>query len=302
VDALRQSEPDSAQQRAAGGVVWRTGTGGAQEVAIVHRPRYDDWSLPKGKLRRGENPIAGAYREVWEETGLRPSVGARLPTVHYDVWALTQLVEKVVDYWAMTVVADDGFEPGDETDALDWLPADVALARLSYPHDIKVLAAFTELPELRSPVVLVRHAPAGKRGHHRPDRLRALDDKGRARAAALVAPLRCFAPTRLISATPRRCVQTLQPLASALELTVEPDAAFDEEADPHLAAKRLNGLAEHPGAVVVCSQGKLIPPALAALYGGPTSTYRTPKGSGWVLSFASTADGPRPAVLDELPR
>ena len=83
--------------RAAGGVVVKDG-----QILLVHRPRHDDWSLPKGKIKRGEHPLAGAVREVHEETGVRGLPGVRLPTVTYEVWAGDSLVDKQVDYWAMT--------------------------------------------------------------------------------------------------------------------------------------------------------------------------------------------------------
>jgi 8-oxo-dGTP diphosphatase len=294
-------------------VVWRPGTNAYRtgdrtadrEVIMVHRPRHDDWTLPKGKLEPGELPLVAAVREVWEETAIRPVVGARLPTVYYDVWAKPSgartaapaLIEKLVDYWAMRAAADDGFVPGPETDVRAWLGVDEALARLSYPHDVKVLAAFSELPMLRDPVVLLRHSSAGDRDSFPgPDIARPLDPKGISRAEDLVVPLSCYAPARLIAATPERCVQTLRPLAQALRLPIERDPAFDEDADPLAAAQRLRALADTDAPAVVCSQGRLIPSALAALTARPPSTYRTAKGDGWVLSFSDKGL----AALDKL--
>src|SRR5258706_5828062 len=114
-----EPNPGGARVRAAGGVVGRHGRDGA-EVLLVHRPRFDDWSLPKGKLKRGEHPIAGAVREVREETGVTGLIGARLPTGQYDVWSGDALAEKSVDYWAMTAAsgatAGQPFRAGDEVD------------------------------------------------------------------------------------------------------------------------------------------------------------------------------------------
>jgi 8-oxo-dGTP diphosphatase len=287
--------------RAAGGVVWRRHDGGPAEVVVVHRPRYDDWTLPKGKLHRGEHPIAGACREVAEEAHVRASVGPRLPTVSYLSRGGPVEADKVVDWWAMRAVADLGFTPGPETDQRSWLPVDRALRRLSYPHDAQVLRAFADLPPLRPPVVLVRHASAGRRQDwDGPDERRPLDADGSARARALGAVLRWFAPGRLVAASPRRCRQTLTPLARRLRLPVETDDAFDESAEPAGAARRLRDLAGPAGAVVVCSQGGLIPDLLAHLAGGGSDGYRTGKGEAWVLSFA-TADAAGPAALDRLP-
>lgn len=278
--------------------MWRRESVRNLEVVLVHRARFDDWTLPKGKLKRREHLIVGAAREVREETGLQPSVGPRLPTVTYEVWSGDALAEKMVDYWAMSVAAELGFTAGQEVDGMVWLPVGDALARLSYPHDAKVLTAFSELPPLHRPVVLLRHASAGDRiTWQGPDAERPLDPAGLARAIELAEPLSCFTPGRLIAASARRCVQTLEPLATLVSLPVEVDAAFDESADPRAAAIHLLALAGGATPVVVCSQRVLIPYALAELSGADPASYRTAKGSGWVLSFADTGL----AQLDELP-
>ena len=122
--------------RAAGGVVLRDGERGP-EVAVVHRPRYDDWSLPKGKRDPGETDEQCAVREVEEETGLRCALGAELlPTRYVDRHGRP----KVVRYWHMRVVGSRPFEANDEIDQLVWLSIDDARERLSYPYDADVLA------------------------------------------------------------------------------------------------------------------------------------------------------------------
>lgn len=116
--------------RAAGGVVEREG-----RIALVHRPRYDDWSLPKGKLDRGESFEQAALREVAEETGLVCELGAELPKVRY----LDQRGRpKTVRYWRMTVVGGE-FAPNDEVDELRWLKPRAAARLLSYEHDRKLV-------------------------------------------------------------------------------------------------------------------------------------------------------------------
>jgi 8-oxo-(d)GTP phosphatase len=301
VDALNPEDSPTAEAdvvdghagariRAAGGVVGRDRPDGT-EVVLVHRPRFDDWSLPKGKLKRGEHALAGAVREVREETGLRGLPGPRLPPAQYQVWSGDSLVEKLVDYWAMTV--DHGsppdFNAGDEVDDIAWLPVDAALTRLTYPHDRRVLRAFAELPPLRRPIVLLRHGSAGERSRWSgPDGERPLDDVGWRQAKALARLLALFAPARLVSAEPLRCQQTLAPLAEALRLQVEIDVRFTETADPDVAAETLRGLADPAAAVVVCSQGKLIPAVVSALNGGSPLRYHVAKGDGWVLSFSDT--------------
>ncbi len=274
--------------RAAGGVLHRASENGV-ELALIHRPRFDDWSLPKGKRKRGEHPILNAFREVWEETGVRPRVGARLPSISYQVPNGGRLVDKTVDYWAMAAVRDDGFFPGEETDARVWLPTADAISRLTYERDVGVVRAFAAWPPLRRPIILVRHASAGERRNWTgPDDARPLDAPGATRARLLERVLSCFGPAQLVSAAPQRCLDTLAPLARRLSLTVVVDRAFDETADPCAAAAQVIDLIPRPGdgATVVCSQGKLIPPLLARVAGGTAEEYHTPKGRGWVLCFS----------------
>jgi 8-oxo-dGTP pyrophosphatase MutT (NUDIX family) len=111
---------------AAGGVVLRDGL-----VAVVHRPRYDDWSLPKGKLDPGESFEEAALREVEEETGLRCRLVRDLPTVRYDVRGRL----KEVRYWAMEVADETPFVPNEEVDEVRWLEPAEAVALLSYDRD-----------------------------------------------------------------------------------------------------------------------------------------------------------------------
>lgn len=123
--------------RAAGGAVWRRSEDGGIEVLLVHRPRYDDWSLPKGKCDRGEADEACAEREVAEETGFSCSLGPELPTQRY---VDHRGREKVVRYWAMAVVAGEG-RLDHEVDEVEWLPLGAASRRLTYRRDISVLEA-----------------------------------------------------------------------------------------------------------------------------------------------------------------
>ena len=125
------------QVRAAGGAVWRRGPDGALEVLLVHRPRYDDWSLPKGKCDRGETDEDCARREVAEETGMSCALGPELPNQRY---VDQRGRDKVVRYWAMTVVAGEG-RLDHEVDEVAWLPLPAAGRRLSYGRDVEVLDA-----------------------------------------------------------------------------------------------------------------------------------------------------------------
>ena len=128
--------------KASGGVVWRR-AGGGIEVALVHRPRYDDWSLPKGKLDKGESWEAAAIREVEEEIGMRCELGEELTPIGYTDGKGRS---KVVRYWLMES-ADGDFEPNDEVDELCWLVPRKAMGRLSYPRDRDVLDDALEMLE-----------------------------------------------------------------------------------------------------------------------------------------------------------
>jgi 8-oxo-dGTP diphosphatase len=126
--------------RAAGGVVWRRCGEGAFEVLVVHRPRYDDWSLPKGKADPGESDADCALREVEEETGLNCRLGPELLSTSYRD---NKGRPKTVRYWAMEPVSGgDRFAPNAEVDEIRWLPAPEAVKLLSYDHDRPIVQAF----------------------------------------------------------------------------------------------------------------------------------------------------------------
>jgi 8-oxo-(d)GTP phosphatase len=279
--------------RAAGGVVWRTGPDGAGvQICLVHRPRYDDWSLPKGKLEKGEHPLAAAVREVGEETGVRAVPQVRLPGVSY---ALRDGTPKTVDYWSMLCESVEETTT-DEADAVRWLSTADAERLLTYAHDVRVVRDFVTLPSVAVSGTLVRHANAGQRGTWSgPDNARPLDADGRAEAEAL-APIQALVlPTRLVSASPRRCVQTIEPLARLLDLPIEVDSAFDEpvagqnpDENALHAAGRLAEIAADGHRFAVCSQGKVIPGALDRLL-GRAGHHATPKGDGWLLAFDGEA-------------
>jgi 8-oxo-dGTP diphosphatase len=129
-------DPDSAQVKASGGVVWRRADEGV-EFVVVHRPRYDDWSLPKGKLDHGESWEEAALREVWEEVGLRCRLGDELPPVAYKD---AKGRDKAVRYWLMEPEEDPGFEPNDEVDEMRWIAPEQAAELLSYPRDVELVA------------------------------------------------------------------------------------------------------------------------------------------------------------------
>ena len=278
--------------RAAGGVLWRPGPAGI-EVAIVHRPKYDDWSMPKGKLDAGEHPLHAACREVVEETGVLPVVGRRLPQQEYTLGP----DRKTVDYWDMTPRDRADFVATDEVDSLRWVRRAEAATWLSYDRDRDLLRAFLAVPPATAMVLLVRHAKAGERwALPGDDRLRPLDPTGRVQAEALRAALPWFGPQRVFSADPVRCVETVAALAADLGVPVLLEPGLAEEAyadDPYRSLRRVLEIAAEGGRAVVCSQGGVIPDVVGTL----AAEHRVPlpgrkvsarKASVWALSFVDS--------------
>jgi 8-oxo-(d)GTP phosphatase len=237
--------------RAAGGAVLRTGPGRQVEVLLVHRPGYRDWTLPKGKVERGEADEECALREVAEETGYECLLGPELGASRYRD---RRGRDKGVRYWAMTA-RDGAFHSNAEVDEIRWVPLPAAGRQLSYPGDRAIIDAIE--PALRPLVLLVRHARAGDRDEWTgDDRVRPLDKRGRRQADALVAPLAGYAPTQLVSSPYVRCVETLEPLAAHVKLPIEPDDAIAEGASAAEGLSLLGRLG--PGPVVLCTHGDVM--------------------------------------------
>ena len=244
-----------AKIRAAGALLWRPAEQGP-EVALVHRPRYGDWSFPKGKALPGEHVLITAVREVREETGVRITLGRRLSTAHY----VSDGKPKQVEYWAARPAgqaaggADDpagdaAFAPNEEVDRLAWLPLPAAGDRLSYPHDKEVLGEFASAPAVTTPIILVRHASARNKkvwrdAGHPDDLTRPLTPLGHVQAKLLGQILSCFGPAQVISSPAERCLATVEPYAALAGGVVEPAPALGpppgdkvlEEAGPAAAA------------------------------------------------------------------
>ena len=188
-DSSASAVPANKAVLAAGAVLWRPSDDGpSAEVAVIHRPRYDDWSLPKGKVDPGETEPVTAVREVREETGFRAHLGRRLTSVSYPV---EQGIKKV-RYWAARsrrrrVHAERRSRR-----------AELAARRggdeaADYPHDRKVLRRFAKQPADTKTMLIVRHGTAGSKSRYKgDDRKRPLDKRGRAQAESLVGQLLAF--------------------------------------------------------------------------------------------------------------
>ena len=252
--------------RAAGAVLWRPSGRGAQ-VAVIHRPKYDDWAFAKGKVDPGEHVLLAAVREVAEETGLRVTLGRRLPRVHY----LNGGVPKRVDYWlARPEATVRQFSPTSEVDELAWLPASRAGVRLTYPHDVEILNDFRAGPRLTSPLILLRHASAGSKSRWRKDHeSRPLDSSGRKDAEFLADLLRCFGRCRVVSSPAERCVGTVRPYAARAgsDVQIETALALTADASPHSeaqVAKIAAMFAADDRPVVICAHRENLPTMLEA--------------------------------------
>jgi 8-oxo-(d)GTP phosphatase len=275
---------------AAGGVVWRV-RDGAVEVALVHRERYDDWTLPKGKLDAGESVRVAAHREVREETGARVALGRSLGRTRY----LLGTDRKVVDYFAARYL-DGEFAPSDEVAELRWMPVPDALARLSYDRDHPVLAAFSALPADLTTVLLVRHAKAGSRAQwDDADELRPLSHNGEKQVPPVRELTAVYGAERVYSAPLARCVQTVRPTAEDIGVPVVEEELLAErkyEGMADAATRRLTEIAATGEVSVVCSQGGVIPDLVSRLAAdSPVVLPRrveSKKGSVWALFFAET--------------
>jgi 8-oxo-(d)GTP phosphatase len=262
---------------AAGGVVLR-GTPGEREVLVVHRPLHEDWTIPKGKLEGGEDHAAAAVREVAEETGWRCTTGPWLPEVRY---LDSRGRPKRVRFRVMRPVERDGWAPSDEVDDVRWVPVAAATEELSYPSDRDMLDAAVALDQ---PIYLVRHGKASSRDNWEgDDQLRPLTGKGRRQADRLRAHLGLDTLRHVRSSPAVRCLQTVEPLAHALELGVEPVDDLQEGTSVNRAMTLVRATA---GPSVLCSHGDVVSEVVEAIEREhPIEGSRGwKKGAAWVIA------------------
>jgi 8-oxo-dGTP diphosphatase len=253
----------------AGAVV--LGRGGT--VLLVHRPKYDDWSFPKGKLDRGEHATAAAVREVEEESGVRVRLGVPLEDQTYPVRAGT----KRVLYWIGRAVGDDdvsAFRPNAEIDEVSWFPVDKARRRLSYRFDIDTLEEALGQKRKTRTLVVLRHSQArSRKAWRRDDRERPLLATGWQQASKLVPVLGAYDVRRLVTSSSSRCVQTLEPYADAAGRKLRTDDQLSEENATRKGIRRmvtsmLEDLHDRPasaGGLVVCTHRPVLPWVFDAL-------------------------------------
>lgn len=251
---------------AAGVVLVRRTKARGTQVCLVHRPRQNDWSLPKGKRDPGEALPATAWRETWEETGCHVVLGAPLEQQRYKVDGRP----KSVDYWVgHKTRGGPGFRPNKEIDRLEWITPAKAISRLTYPRDRGLIVAALKLPRT-SPLIVLRHTSAMKRSDFRGNRdsKRPLTKEGMAEAAALVPLLRAFGVAEVHSSDSVRCMDTVAPMAKKLGTSIIPETLFSEEVfdrKPKTALRRLKILARRPRPLVLCTHRPVLPDVFAVL-------------------------------------
>ena len=269
--------------KAAGGVLYRANGDGDREFLLVHRPRYDDWSPPKGKLGRREGFLEAGLREVREETGIRGNYPVEIGSVGYETDAGNR---KVVRWWLMETAGGE-FRPNPEVDAIAWLTLPKAIKRLQYANDQKVLRRADALADdsTYSKIYLVRHGQAGAKARWRgKDRKRPLDQHGRKQAIDLAVRFKAHPVTRIVTSDYQRCLQTAKPLENAIRLSGETDRRFGAAGNADGVKEFIRGLKGE--AAVVVTHGEVIGAVVGSLAAdgldldGPM---KWKKGSVWVL-------------------
>lgn len=258
---------------AAGGVVWRV-VDDKLLVLLIHRTRYRDVTLPKGKVDPGEMLAETAAREILEETGIRVSLGVPVGVSRYR---MPNKRQKIVHYWAAeatdAAIRASAFVPNKEIAALEWVPLKKAPGRLSYPVDVEILEHFSRLVEegvLRTfPVIALRHAKVvGREDWDGEDTARPLAPRGKKQAYSIVGPLLAFGARKIVSSPAKRCVKTVAPLSSALGRKIERTALISQDAweDGTSDARTIVGQrVRSRKPVVLCSHGPVLPEILTEI-------------------------------------
>lgn len=186
------------------------------EVLLVHRPRYDDWSFPKGKVDGGELLPLTAIRECDEETGFLPVLGPHLGIDRYRV----PEGDKEVHYWRASVREDLGFAPDEEVDKVAWIPVDQVATHLTYEQDLEFLERALALPPT-SPLIILRHAKAVKRSDFtgKDDNARPLSGRGRRQSKIITELLEGFGIEQVISSPMQRCQETVRKFLKQVSAT-----------------------------------------------------------------------------------
>jgi 8-oxo-(d)GTP phosphatase len=258
---------------AAGAVTLRR-RGGTTEVLLVHRPKYDDWSFPKGKLDPGEDERTAAVREVAEETGLEVRLGPPLTSQVYLVGD-NGVRAKVVHYWVAWCVVDDDvsdYRPNAEIDDVRWVGLDRAGAMLDYERDAALLTEAAPYLRRTLPLIVLRHGDAlPRRQWDGDDRRRPLTLNGQRQARALVPTLKAYGVSLVVSSSSDRCWRTVAPYTEAAGLDIElTDVLSEQDATPLAVIDEVEDLLDRQRPTVVCGHRPILPMMHEALGLEPT--------------------------------
>ena len=250
---------------AAGAIVWRKDKDESIEVAVIHRPKYDDWSFPKGKCEIGEELIACAHREVLEETNIATEFGPFLGTVDY----LTSQGAKQVFFWSAKSIDEKIFTPNTEVDQLKWVGVKKVKQLLSMESDKEILAKFLLLNLDTKPLVLLRHAKAVSRDEWQgDDDDRPLDDLGENQARRLLAIYQVFNLSQIHTSDAVRCYSTVEPMAKGLGIKLEVTGKLSESGyrkDKERAFDYAKELLKEDSNSLICSHNPILPKMLNKL-------------------------------------
>jgi 8-oxo-dGTP diphosphatase len=258
---------------AAGGVVWRV-VDDKLRVLLIHRTKYRDVTLPKGKVDPGEMLAETAVREIHEETGIRVALGVPVGVSRYR---LPSKRTKIVHYWAAeatdAAIKVSAFVPNKEIAAIEWVSPKKALRRLSYPVDIEIMENFVRLIDegvLRTfPIVALRHAKAVSREDWEgKDAARPLSPRGRRQADSIVGPLLAFGVRRIVSSPATRCVKTVMPLSAAVGRPIDTTKLISQDAwevGKSDARAVIGDRVRSRKPAVLCSHGPVLPDILSEL-------------------------------------
>ena len=251
--------------RAAGALLWRESSAGEIEVALVHRPRFDDWSLPKGKIDENETPLACAYREVFEETGIKARFTRQLGAVEYE----DNGMQKRVKYWVAQALGASDFVANEEVDQLRWLKPSDSIELATHQSDKEMIERFLEIEGPTDTLIILRHTKALERGDwDGDDSLRTLNESGFAQAKSLIDHLAPFAIDEIYSSDFTRCVQTVSPLGESRGLVVSKVPSLNEatfESDPERSISFANALKQDERNILICSHNPVIPTMLRGI-------------------------------------
>jgi 8-oxo-dGTP diphosphatase len=245
---------------AAGAVVWRKSATKDVEVLLIHRPRYDDWSLPKGKLEPGEELIAGAYREVLEETSLDVTFGPFICDVEYFVPDGL----KRVSYWAAKAhEKSQEFVANEEADKAVWLPVAKAMDVASRESDREVLVAFLKSPFDADLIVMLRHGKALAREEWSGEDMdRPLAQLGQLQAKRLLSLYQSYQIEEIRTSDAIRCYDTVEPMSRALDIKLKVVKAVSEYSwskDKEKALEYAKELIKEDGRMILCSHNPVLP-------------------------------------------